>query len=178
MSAARRGGRGDMGQGGTRVGAPRSEVRAPRVLAGSGEAGGSRRAERVAGEIALLLGTQMSRSVRDPRLARVMISRVRMTPDLRTARVWFSLLSEHDDLAARDEAARALHHAVPFFRHEIAQALGLRFVPELQFAYDQDLERARRITTLIRSLEPQAVANADAASDATDPDDDPEVPRE
>jgi ribosome-binding factor A len=80
-------------------------------------------------ELASLIQTE----AKDPRLASVSVSDVRMTGDLRQARVFFRLL---DDTADKKEVARALERATPFLRTSAGRALGLRVTPALTFEYD------------------------------------------
>ena len=115
---------------------------------GSGAAAPGRRVERVAGEVQRLLSSLLVQRISDPRLAQVIATRVRMTPDLRLARVWVhSLAAEPGD---REPILRGLEAASPFFRHELAAGLDLRFTPELRFYWDDPLDETRRIATLLR----------------------------
>jgi ribosome-binding factor A len=94
-------------------------------------------------ELASLLQTE----AKDPRLARVAVSEVRMTADLREARVFFRLLDEGADVKA---ATRALERATPFLRTAAGRALGLRVTPALRFEYDTTPDSARRVDELLR----------------------------
>ena len=110
----------------------------------------SRRAERVASEIQRVIGQILVRDIRDERAAAANITRVKVTPDLRQARVYFALLSEEQ--GDPTEATEALARAVPYLRRRLAHDLELRFTPELEFFYDEALADARRIDSLLRSL--------------------------
>ena len=90
--------------------------------------------------------------MRDPRVAHVTVTRVRMNDDLRLARVWFTLLEVGE--GDRAEALRGLESAMPYLRRTVAGDLGLRHAPELVFAYDEDLANARRIDSLLKGLRP------------------------
>jgi len=94
-----------------------------------------------------VLSDLLLRRSRDPRLEHVAITRVRLTADLRLARVFFTLL---DDRADRAEAERGLEHAIPFLRRGVADAVALRYVPDLAFSYDAALVDARRVDSLLR----------------------------
>lgn len=119
-----------------------------------GAAGGARRADRVAAEIQRILSAELLHRVRDPRVAHVTVTRVRVTDDLRLARVFFTLLEVGE--GDRAEALRGLDSATPFFRRTVAGELGLRHAPEIAFAYDEDLANARRIDALLRDLRTEA----------------------
>ena len=118
-----------------------------------GAAGGARRADRVAAEIQRILSGEILHRVRDPRVAHVTVTRVRVSDDLRLAKVFFTLLEVGE--GNRAEALRGLDSATPFFRRTVAGELGLRHAPEIAFAYDDDLASARRIDSLLRDLRTQ-----------------------
>ena len=116
----------------------------------TGESPPSRRSERVASGIQRVLGTALVQEIRDPLAAQANITHVNVSPDLRQARVYFALLSgeEPDPGAATD----ALTRAIPFLRRQLAEQLDLRFTPNIQFVYDEQLQGARRIQSLLKSL--------------------------
>ena len=132
-----------------------------------GAAGGVRRADRVGAEIQRILSEELLHRVRDPRVAHVTITRVRMNDDLRLARVWFTLLEVGE--GDRNEALRGLESAMPYLRRTVAGDLGLRHAPELAFAYDEDLANARRIDSLLKGL--PAHDAPDASPEGEDEDD-------
>src|SRR6185436_9263445 len=84
---------------------------------------------------------------KDPRLAAVTVSDVRLTADLRQARVFFRLLDATADAKA---VGRALEKATPFLRTAAGRALGLRVTPSLTFEYDTTPDTARRLDELLR----------------------------
>lgn len=101
-----------------------------------------RRPERVAHRVQADLAQLLLRELRDPRLRGVQVSAVRMTPDLRTARVFVRTLAGAE---AAPAALAAFEHATPFIRSCLARTLGLRYVPELRFEYDTVMDRAARL---------------------------------
>lgn len=126
---------------------------------GSDARGGeeSRRAGRVGHEIQRVLSELLLRRSKDPRLADVAITAVRVTPDLRLARVYFTLFDEKAD---RGEVLRALGHATPFLKRGVGEAVSLRYVPDLDFRFDEALVGARRIDALLRGLHPADSADS------------------
>lgn len=122
---------------------PRARLARPRAGAEN------RRADRVASEIQKALSELLLRRTKDPRLAQVTVTAVKLTPDLRHARVFFTLL---DDQADRQAAQRGLARALPFLRRGVAAAVSLRYAPELEFSWDTALEGARRIEALLDGL--------------------------
>jgi len=109
--------------------------------------GEGRRPERVAEALLRELSALLYRDLKDPRLRGVTLTEVKVTPDLRHARVYFS----HLQGAGRgQEAVDGFRSASGFIRQKIGRGLGLRYTPELDFEYDPTSERAARIDALLR----------------------------
>jgi ribosome-binding factor A len=111
-------------------------------------------AELIHQEISLLI----QRQVRDPRLGFVTVTGVEVTPDLRLAHIYVSVMGGDYEVA---QALVGLKSATGFFRHELGSALSLRFTPELSFRLDRSLEQGLRIDQLLDSLPAQAPADED-----------------
>lgn len=111
-----------------------------------------RRPERVAHLVQAELARLFLRGTNDPRLQDVTVSAVRMTPDLRVARVYVHTLGGPETLPA---TMKALARAAHFLRGEVGRALGLRVTPELRFEYDESVERGDHISRLIDSVIPR-----------------------
>jgi len=107
------------------------------------------RPERVAQVIQQLLGELFARGMRDPRIGLVTITGVKMSPDLREARVYWTV---HGDASQRKHTAKGLDKARGFLRREIGLQLELRMTPDLHFTYDEAIDRGERIEQLIRSV--------------------------
>ena len=73
-----------------------------------------------------------------------------MTPDLQSARVSYTTIG---DAKARKETARALGRATPFLRRQIGKRLRLRHVPDLEFFYDESIERQDRIERIMLDIQ-------------------------
>jgi len=91
------------------------------------------------------------RQLSDPRLAGVLISRVEMTDDLQTAKVYVRREGGGDEQAVK-ATLKALGAAAGRLRRSAAQALGLRYAPELRFFYDKSLDAVTRIEELLREV--------------------------
>ena len=72
---------------------------------------------------------------------------VETTADLRTAKIFVSVLGDDEQVSA---TMKALAEARPYIRHEIGTRTDLRFVPEIEFVSDRSAERASRISKLLR----------------------------
>jgi ribosome-binding factor A len=116
------------------------------------------RRDRVAHLLQAELAGLLLREVRDPRLRGVTVTAVRMTADLRLARVYYRTLPVSGSVSGTDaasgrEVGRALAKAAPFLRSTAGKALGLRVTPELRFEYDSLPETAERVESLLASTE-------------------------
>jgi ribosome-binding factor A len=111
-----------------------------------------KRADRVNALLQRELGMIISEELRDPRIAFSTVTEVKVTDDLRSARVHVSVLGDDDQIAS---TMKALDEARPYLRHELGTRTELRFVPELTFVSDRSAERSARISTLLREAREQ-----------------------
>jgi ribosome-binding factor A len=109
----------------------------------------SPRTERVGDQIRVEIAELLARVVQDPGIGFLTITHVKVTPDLQQARVYYTTLG---DEKARQESRRALDRVAPFLRRQIGQRLRLRRVPELQFFFDESVERGDRIEQILQEL--------------------------
>ncbi|HLH77011.1 MAG TPA: 30S ribosome-binding factor RbfA [Candidatus Binataceae bacterium] len=108
-----------------------------------------RRPERVAEALLREISSLLQRDLKDPRLRGVTLTEVKLSPDLRQARVFFSHL---EGAARAAEAAAGFRSASGFIRQKIGRELGLRYSPQLDFEFDRSSERAARIDAILRKL--------------------------
>jgi ribosome-binding factor A len=102
------------------------------------------RAKRIAQQIQQTLSELIRRELRDPRLGMVTITEVRVSSDLGSAKVYFSVLG-----AQPQQAQEILEAAAPLLRGPLGRALGIRHSPELRFVQDELIERGARLSALI-----------------------------
>jgi len=107
------------------------------------------RPERVGEQIRQELTMILAREVHDPGIGFVTLTRVKVSPDLQVARVYYTLMG---DEKARRDTKRALERAVPFLRHQLASRVRLRRVPELHFQFDEAIEKQDRIEKILLDL--------------------------
>jgi ribosome-binding factor A len=108
----------------------------------------SSRPERVAEVIHQELSILLQQKVRDARLDGVCISKVQMSPDLKRAKVYYSLLEESSVASAR----KGLDRAKGFFRSHIAKAMNLRYTPDLIFYFDNQQKEIERLDQLFMQI--------------------------
>ena len=134
----------------------------------------SHRPVRVGEQIRDELSALLTRgAVHDPGIGFITLTRVKVSPDLQQARVFYTSLG---DEKARKETAKALVRATPFLRRQIGAVLSLRRVPELDFRFDESIAHQDRIEQILRDLhkeEAQRTAGDDTPSTVppTHPDD-------
>lgn len=85
----------------------------------------------------------------DPRIQSVQITDVEVTPDLRYATAYYVMLDEREP---SEDVQEGLDAAVGFIKREIGKRLDLKYVPDLEFEYDESVERGRRMEALIDEL--------------------------
>src|SRR5277367_1500861 len=116
----------------------------------SGYRSSGHRIERIAEEIRNEVSLMLAGELKDPRLSGpVTITEVRVTPDLRTARVYVSLILE--DEAERSKTLAGLQAAKGYVRHELIERLQLRRAPEVLFILDESEKIGGRIDELLKN---------------------------
>jgi ribosome-binding factor A len=113
------------------------------------------RQRRLAERIQHIVAEMLELRIKDPRLGFVTVTDVRVTPDLREASVFYTVLGDADEQAA---SAAALASASGVIRSEVGKQTGIKFTPTLEFILDAVPENARHVEELLA----QAAA-ADAA---------------
>ncbi len=108
----------------------------------------SQRTERVQKLARQVLGDAI-RSLKDPRVGFVTITSVRVSPDLRHARVAVSVLGDDD---ARKASLAGLQSAKPVLRAELGRQMRMKYLPELTFVLDEGADRAERIEELLHRI--------------------------
>ena len=97
----------------------------------------SRRLERVKVELKKEISKILHDDLKDPRIGFITVTRIDLTPDLRNAKVCFSILG---DEANRDLCVEGIQSAAGYIRKLIGQRLNLRYTPELSFRLDKSAE--------------------------------------
>lgn len=101
------------------------------------------------------------RDVKDPRIGFMSITRVDVTPDLRHAAVYISVLGTDQE---RSDTLAALVSASGFIRHTLKPRLRMRQIPDLEFRDDRSMEHAEKIARTLREI------NAGGTAASIDPE--------
>lgn len=109
----------------------------------------SKRSEKVAEAIHQIVSGLLIRGLKDPRVGFVTVTGVTMTDDLSIARIYFSVVGDEEQ---KKNTLAGLKSAAGFIRKEVGSQLKLRHVPEIQFRFDESLERANTIERLLRQI--------------------------
>lgn len=108
-----------------------------------------KRTERLGGQIQQEISDIISRKVKDPRLGFVTVTGVKMSPDLRYATVYITVMGVDEDA---DRSMTCLASASSFIRHELGGRLHVKHIPELRFHIDEAALRGRRIDSILREI--------------------------
>ena len=118
------------------------------------------RADRVGGLIQQMLSDLLHKDISDPRLQMATITHVKVTKDLRLARIFFAAAGGK---AVSEQTAQGFRSAAGFIKRSLGPRLGLRYMPELEFFYDDSFDHGARIDQLLK-----AIASSDHGPDPTE----------
>jgi ribosome-binding factor A len=121
----------------------------------------SRRTEQIAEAIREAVAEIVGQGLKDPRIGFVTITRVEAKPDLRQAKVLFSVLG---DAAQREKTLEGLRQAAGYIRREVGIRIRLRYTPELTFHYDVGIDATDRVARLLEQTEKDRPADDEGES--------------
>ena len=105
-------------------------------------------------KIADLLQKEISgllvKTIKDPRIGFVTVTRVQVTEDCRAARIYYSLMGTSEE---REECLKGLNSAKGYIRKELGRRMKLKYTPELLFQFDPSIEYGIHMEGLIRRLQ-------------------------
>lgn len=127
----------------------------------------TQRQERVGQLLREEISRIVERELKDPRAGMITITDVEVTPDLRQARVFFSVYGGDQEARATLEV---LERAAGFIRSELAKEhLRLRYLPELEFRRDESLARGTHIFELLEQVKREPPPQEDPPDSGPDP---------
>lgn len=100
----------------------------------------------------------IQKELNDPRIGFVTIMHIEVSPDLRYAKVFFSVLNKEASLA---NTIKGLGKAAGFIRKRIGESMRIRYTPKLRFIYDDSGEQQRRIEDIINNIHQEDAKDAD-----------------
>jgi ribosome-binding factor A len=120
--------------------------------------GDGKRSERVADLIQREISDLLMRSIKDPRIGFVTVTRVSVSDDCRSAKVYYSVMGTSEE---REASLEGLESAKGFIRRELGKRVTLRYTPELFFQFDPSIEYAIHIEEVLRGLRSKAAGEDD-----------------
>jgi ribosome-binding factor A len=107
------------------------------------------RSDRVSGQIQKVLSELLLKKLKDPRLENASITDVKMSRDLRIARIYFVASGNKKSM---EEAAEGFKSALGFVKRTLARQLGLRYMPDLKFFYDESFDYGSQIDKVLKAV--------------------------
>lgn len=107
------------------------------------------RSDRVSGQIQKVLSEILLKKVKDPRLENASITDVRMSRDLRIARIYFVTSGNKKNI---EEALEGFKSALGYVKRTLARQLGLRYMPDLKFFYDESFDYGSQIDKVLKAV--------------------------
>jgi len=122
------------------------------------------RTEKVAGEIKHKLNSAMSKDLSEiSDIGMVTISKVIVSPDMKLAKIYLSFLGNKEPI---DICLERINSKKKHIRFLLAKHISLKYMPDLNFYYDDTIEYADKIQKLINTLNIDSKSDPD--SDETD----------
>jgi len=109
-----------------------------------------KRAQRVADRIMEEISDILHREVGDPRMALITVTGVKVSDDLRNAKIYVVEMGQE---TCQAETRQALKRAGGFIRRELGKRLQIRYVPEIDFLVDESFAYGNRIDRLILEIQ-------------------------
>jgi len=108
------------------------------------------RSDRVSGHIQKILSDILQKKTNDPRLKMATITAVKVASDLKTARIYFSISGGRQNIK---NAANGFESAKGYLKHTLAKKLGLRYMPDIKFFYDETFDYSSHINKLLKQID-------------------------
>lgn len=108
-----------------------------------------KRSERVGDAVQKELSILFLQKVRDEKLSDVTVTNVRVTADLKIARIFYT---SHGDAKDRKHTAAALKRAAGFVRSHLAKVLNLRYTPSILFEYDSKADKVEELDQIFAEI--------------------------
>jgi ribosome-binding factor A len=124
------------------------------------------RTERVAGEIQAALARALQSDFSDLSDGLITVTKVRMSPDLRSGRVYISLLG---GTKPGEKTLEAIKKETPHIRSAVAKAVRMKYVPELHFYLDDTQEEVAHVEEIFRKIREER-GTENAVADDTEAD--------
>ena len=123
------------------MGGPRQEIE--RGMEG-------KRSDRVADLVRKEISEMLVKTVKDPRIGFITITRVTVTEDCRSAKGYYSVVGT---VAEKERSMEGLDSAKGYIRRELGHRMRLKHIPEIMFQFDPSIEYAVHMGELFHHLQ-------------------------
>ena len=114
------------------------------------------RSDRVSGLIQKVLSDILKKDINDPRLKMATITSVNVSRDLKTARIYFSISGGKKNIK---NAGDGFDSAKGYVKRTLAKKLGLRYMPDIKFFYDETFDYGSHIDELLKLIKTENGSN-------------------
>jgi len=121
-----------------------------------------KRSERVADLVRKEISEMLVKTIKDPRIGFVTITRVTVTEDCRLAKVYYSVVGTFSE---RERSMQGLNSAKGYIRRELGHRMKLKYIPEIVFQFDPSIEYAVHMGELIHQLQEERGKKEDKDED-------------
>ena len=112
----------------------------------------SKRSEHLEKSLIREINNIIYRKINDPRIKFVTITRIKVSSDLKYADIFVTIFNDTDQ---QKKALKGLKNATKFIRGELGKDLKLRYVPNIKFIIDEDLEHQYKLLEIITEIDDQ-----------------------
>lgn len=109
----------------------------------------SRRQLKAAEAIREVISTSILTEVRDPRVQGVTVLGVQISPDIREAKVFVSVMGDQEE---RARSLEGLHSSAGFLQARIASRIDMRYTPKLVFCFDQGAKNIATVASILNKI--------------------------
>lgn len=109
--------------------------------------------DRIASNLVKEISYILSNEVKNPNIKFVTITDCHVTNDLSYAKVYYTVL----DTDKLEETKKALKNASGFIRKELMDRVEIRYIPELEFIYDESIEYGKKIENIIEKIHEEEI---------------------
>jgi ribosome-binding factor A len=117
-----------------------------------------KRSEKVADLIHKEISEMLVKTIKDPRIGFVTITRVTVSEDYRSAHVYFSVVGTREE---RERSLEGLKSARGYVRKELGRRIRLRYTPEIVFRFDPSIEYSIHMGEVMRHLKREEETEGD-----------------
>jgi ribosome-binding factor A len=108
-----------------------------------------KRSKRVAELLREEISQIITKETKDPLIGLVTVTHVKLTDDLKSARVYVSVLG---DVEKRKGCLTGLERAKNWIRNELGHRMELKYTPKLTFCYDETIDYAQNIEAILKKI--------------------------